>query len=417
MQSPLFRGLESKIRPKVSRKNVHQSVILIIGQQKGFGGAQAQQDALRKVLIDSEVAPVVVEADFPSLARLPPLARVLIRLVWAGLKAVRCKATTIVLWQSPSIALSPIFFFNKCRIIGAERSSAVATMTGARRVFYGFCVRRLDLYVVQTERARGVLERIYRCQAVTIANLGVEAGGNSERAAVVGVVSEAPVGTDGRNRWIVTSARLVQSKRMDLVLDAFAAMQSHEGWKLFIAGDGPMGHELKERAKRLHLEETVQFCGQLSRVDLMSLLNSSSVFVSASEREGYPNSLVEASNAGLAIVATDCDYGPSEILSGYPRHVLVKVGDREELQHGLEKVCNGYPAVLNDLEVAAWRSALTAREELAKHQWLEAILGPQETSAVYGREVNKTAKWGGGLPARPPHAGQRYFRRWRTFFT
>lgn len=51
------------------------------------------------------------------------------------------------------------------------------------------------------------------------------------------------------------------------------------------------------------------------------------VFALASRNEGFPGVLVEAMDAGAPIVATDCRFGPSEILDGGRFGTLVPVDD------------------------------------------------------------------------------------------
>lgn len=86
-------------------------------------------------------------------------------------------------------------------------------------------------------------------------------------------------------------------------------LQGLEGIKLDyevnIVGDGPMRPELEELARRTPTE--VVFHGWLDHDDprLRDLFESCSLFVFPSEAENFPTVLLEAMDAGMAIVTTD----------------------------------------------------------------------------------------------------------------
>ena len=69
-------------------------------------------------------------------------------------------------------------------------------------------------------------------------------------------------------------------------------------------------------------------------LDARPLFGALDVFVSASEAEGLPNSVLEAAAAGVAIVATAAG-GTVEIVEDGRTGVLVPVGDDEALRAGL----------------------------------------------------------------------------------
>lgn len=104
---------------------------------------------------------------------------------------------------------------------------------------------------------------------------------------------------------VVTAVgRQVSQKRFDRFLEALAIARRRapqlKGW---IVGDGQLRTEHMERADRLGLTpDGVEFLGE--RSDVAAILRRSDVFVLSSDHEGFPNVVLEAMAAHLAVVAT-----------------------------------------------------------------------------------------------------------------
>ena len=79
---------------------------------------------------------------------------------------------------------------------------------------------------------------------------------------------------------------------------------------LTILGDGPLAEELKRRASRLGLGETVTFGGAVAEAEVLTAMRCSDCLVVPSivapdgDRDGLPNVILEAAACGLPIVAT-----------------------------------------------------------------------------------------------------------------
>lgn len=103
---------------------------------------------------------------------------------------------------------------------------------------------------------------------------------------------------------ILTVSRLAYEKRIDVALHAFAKVhKTRDTVGLVIVGDGPLKQKLQNLAKRLGVETSVVFVGW--QEDPLSYYKTSDIFLLTSNYEGYGRTLVEATAAGLPIVATD----------------------------------------------------------------------------------------------------------------
>jgi glycosyltransferase involved in cell wall biosynthesis len=110
---------------------------------------------------------------------------------------------------------------------------------------------------------------------------------------------------------LLSVSRLREQKRHDLMLETltFLPMQYH----LTIVGSGEKEENLKKLCKKLDLESRVTFEGQQSNP--YTYMKNADLFLLSSEREGFPNVLLEANALGLPIVAFSCKGGIKEIIS------------------------------------------------------------------------------------------------------
>jgi len=97
--------------------------------------------------------------------------------------------------------------------------------------------------------------------------------------------------------------RLSPEKGVDLFLDACAVLaRKGLAFSALVAGDGPERARLEARCGRLGLESCVRFLGQVSNVDVV--YGNLDLVVLPSRSEGLPNTLLEAMQADVPIVAT-----------------------------------------------------------------------------------------------------------------
>ena len=135
---------------------------------------------------------------------------------------------------------------------------------------------------------------------------------------------------DGR---IITVGTLKQQKNHALLIRSFARLRERRAAKLMIVGAGPLEDELKGLVVSLGVTDHVIFAGFIAQPWANYL--SADLFVLSSDYEGYPNVLVEAMRCGLAVVSTDCESGPREILDGGRFGRLVPVGDETTLAEAM----------------------------------------------------------------------------------
>lgn len=148
--------------------------------------------------------------------------------------------------------------------------------------------------------------------------------------------------------YIISVGSLIPLKRVEDVIEGYSRVATkNDEYDLIILGDGQERERLEELSKILGVGKRVHFMGRVENP--FKFLRKSSIFVMASESEGFPNVLIEAMASGCQVVASDCISGPREIINpslhkkvekmttgGYG--VLYPVGDVDGLSNGIEEV-------------------------------------------------------------------------------
>jgi glycosyltransferase involved in cell wall biosynthesis len=100
--------------------------------------------------------------------------------------------------------------------------------------------------------------------------------------------------------------RLIEDKRVDLLLRAFDRIAHEHNLTLGVIGDGPEAERLRKLADRLDTSDSIDFLGFVEDHDeVVAQMRAASVFASPSTREGFGITTVEAMAAGCTVVAAD----------------------------------------------------------------------------------------------------------------
>ena len=123
-----------------------------------------------------------------------------------------------------------------------------------------------------------------------------------------GYAPAASLGKAKRNLVLVV-ARLFPRKGVQSFLEALPGLSGE--WEYVIAGDGPYLPQLKEQAARLRVP--VRFVGFVDAHALRAYYEEARILVFPSIRENFPMVLLEAMDAGCAVITTDAE-GCAEVV-------------------------------------------------------------------------------------------------------
>jgi len=199
-----------------------------------------------------------------------------------------------------------------------------------RRRLYRFVFSPYDRILNLTFDERQTLERMcpdMKSKFAVVANPYVSpemlAGGHSQPS--------------GRPR-ILTAARMMPQKRLDVLLKAFARMERRD-CRLIILGEGPERPRLEALAAALGIEDRIDLPGFADSI--IPWLSRASLFALSSDYEGLPAAIFEAFACKVPVVMTDCFEGARSLLANAPRSSVVPVGDFRALARAMDDSLEG----------------------------------------------------------------------------
>ncbi len=131
---------------------------------------------------------------------------------------------------------------------------------------------------------------------------------------------------------LITVARLVRRKRLDLLLQAFATLTPAA--RLVLLGDGPERARLAALSQSLGVADRVEFRGYVTEAAKLAALRAADVFVLVSEHEGFGLVYLEAAAQQLPVVAATVGGQVDFLVHGHTGW-LVAPGDVRQLAQAL----------------------------------------------------------------------------------
>ena len=157
-----------------------------------------------------------------------------------------------------------------------------------------------------------------------------------------------------------------QVKGFDMLIQAWAKIAHlHPNWKLQFIGTNNDEY-ISNLTKTLNLESQVEFLGWTDEID--KLLQTKSIYVLSSRREGFPCSLLEAMSQGCACIAFDCKTGPNEIITNGVSGLLAHNGDICDLATKMQLLIND-EKLRKKLSAAATEEVRRFNEKKIMAQW------------------------------------------------
>jgi glycosyltransferase involved in cell wall biosynthesis len=136
--------------------------------------------------------------------------------------------------------------------------------------------------------------------------------------------------------FVISVGWLRPGKRHDLLIEAFAKFRDlHRDWHLLILGDGPERARLEALVDRFGLAGVVHLPGYVQNP--YPAMARAKMGVMCSDKEGFPNALLEMMYLCPAVVSTLCSFGVDKL----PGILTTPPGDAGALAQAMEKAAAG----------------------------------------------------------------------------
>ena len=294
---------------------------------------------------------------------------------WLGKRRLAWRLQRLLATQPPDLLVSTLPFADEiAALAGIPRHVCrIANTLSAE-------IARLPEDKAQRRAAR--YRRLYGARPLVAVSQGVAAdlqgsfGIDARRIAVIGnpfdfaairAQAAEPCPQRPAEPYILHVGRFAAQKRHDLLLTAFAGLQSDHRLLLLT----PPAAGLAALIARHGLQHRVASAD--FQANPYPWMAAADLLVLCSDHEGLPNVLIEALACGTRVVSTDCPSGPREILSGELAKWLLPCNDAAALAHTMQAALAApkpaAQAVATALAPYAAARALDAWEALARESF------------------------------------------------
>ncbi|MEJ6981362.1 glycosyltransferase [Pedobacter sp. P351] len=244
-------------------------------------------------------------------------------------------------------------FFNLLRLLARERPKCVVSFMTSANLWTGLTCSILRIPYLVSERITpdytiNSFNYIYKClsyiiykhaKAIVIPAKGMIASFKKNRlfrSLNNFKTIHNPVNLFASNfssqvyprKYILAVGRLDPQKGFDILINAFSKLRDLD-IDLLISGEGKERSNIVQLIESLNLTDRVKLIG--FKNNIQDYYKQAEVFVLSSRNEGYPNALVEAMSLGCSCIATNCEFGPSEIIINQDNGILVEPVNVHEL--------------------------------------------------------------------------------------
>jgi glycosyltransferase involved in cell wall biosynthesis len=179
---------------------------------------------------------------------------------------------------------------------------------------------------------------------------------------------------------IGTVKRMATQYGIATLIEAFAIIKSrHEGdIELVLVGGGPEEDELKMLAKRLNVDDYIDFVGPVIHHVVPEYLNSFDIYVALSTYESFGVAIIEASACGIPVVVSNAGGLPEVVVDETTGYIVPKNNPEEAADRILR--------LLNDPSLRMTMGEAGRKFVLDNYEWKE---NADRMERLYARVIDE----------------------------
>lgn len=198
----------------------------------------------------------------------------------------------------------------------------------------GRILRKMDAVTTPTRRAAELLESASKLEGVLAISCGIDASR---------FANQTP--TQNKTPVALFLGRLDDEKRINILLEAVALLDDHQGLVVELVGDGGERENLQLLANRLGISHRVRFLGHVTDQELPGIYERSTVFVMPSIAELQSIATMEAMASGRPVIGADAMALPHLVHDGDNGYLFIP-DDAKDLASKLRLVLEADSAEL-----------------------------------------------------------------------
>lgn len=166
-------------------------------------------------------------------------------------------------------------------------------------------------------------------------------------------------------------ARLDPEKNISEFIDIISQVNLPEDWKVVIIGSGREEKRIRQEVIDKNLTSKIELLGSRSMEEVYELLISSKINCLTSTVEALPTILIQAMFFSNALIAYDCNYGPSDIISE-GNGFLIPLHDKNKFIQELQTLTNNKEA-LDALMKSSYEESRKWKKEKIAQEWKKIL--------------------------------------------
>lgn len=143
--------------------------------------------------------------------------------------------------------------------------------------------------------------------------------------------------TKKKDKTVLYVGRIGKEKSIDVLLKSFKELLKRIDCKFMIVGDGPDRGRLEKLARKMRIENKVEFTGYIDYEKLMDYYSIADVFVSASVTETQGLTILESFVCGCPVVVSDA-LGFKDVVENGKNGFLVKPNNLKEFSNRIYQI-------------------------------------------------------------------------------